>query len=384
MRVALVHDWLTGMRGGERVLEALVELFPDAPVHTLVHRAGSTSPTIERREIRTSFLQRVPGAKGGYRWFLPLLPKAVESLDVHGADLVVSSSHAVAKGVPTGSTPHLCYCHTPMRYVWDQYEEYFGPGRTSRPVRWAARGVTPFLRRWDAGSAAGVDAFVANSAHVRERIRRIYRREARVVHPPVDVGRFRPSARREDVYLVVSALVAYKRIDRAVDACTRLGRRLVVVGEGPELSGLRRRAGPSVTFAGRVTDEEVADLMGGCRALILPGVEDFGIAVVEARAAGAPVIALARGGALETVTDLRQDPEGGSGLLVEEPSVEAFCAAIEALEAADPDPAAVRDGVDRFGKGRFFAEMAREVERLTGWSPAVPPTVRSPAGPESR
>lgn len=372
MKVALVHDWLTGMRGGERVLEALLELFPDAAVHTLVHRPGRVSPAIEAREIRTSFLQCVPGGVRFYRYFLPLFPRAVEGLDVSAADLVVSTSHAVAKGVPTGSVPHLCYCHTPMRYVWDQHDEYFGPGRASLPVRCAARLVVPALRRWDVRTAAGVDAFVANSAHVRERIRRVYGRDASVVHPPVDVERFRPAPRREDFYLVVSALVAYKRVDRAVDACSRLGRRLVVVGEGPELAELHRRAGPSVTFAGRVPDEEVADLMGRCRALILPGVEDFGIVVVEARAAGAPVIALGEGGATETVTDLREDPIRGSGLLVAEPTVEAFGDAIETLEASAPDPAAVRQGVERYRRSRFLREMVARVERLTGWTPPLP------------
>jgi glycosyltransferase involved in cell wall biosynthesis len=364
LNVALVHDWLTGMRGGERVLEALLTLFPDATIHTLVYRPGSTSPAIEARPIRTSFLQRVPGGVRHYPYFLPLFPRAVKSLDVGGAELVVSTSHSVAKGVETGGVPHLCYCHTPMRYVWDQFHEYFGPGRASPPVRWAARLVAPTLRRWDVRTAANVDAFVANSANVRERIQRVYGRDARVVHPPVDVDRFRTAPTRGDFYLVVSALVPYKRVDRAVDACTRLGRPLVVVGEGPELAGLRRRAGPSVAFAGRVPDPEVASLMARCRSLILPGVEDFGIVVVEARASGAPVIALGEGGALETLTDLRDDPVGGSGLLIAEPTVEAFCDGIQALERMRIDPARVRHGVERFATDRFVREMAAEVERL--------------------
>ncbi|HZD06463.1 MAG TPA: glycosyltransferase, partial [Longimicrobiales bacterium] len=353
----------------ERVLEALLELFPDAAVHTLVHRAGSVSPAIEARKIHTSFLQRLPWGVHHYRHYLPLLPRAVESLNVTGSDLVVSTSHAVAKGVRPGAAPHLCYCHTPMRWAWDQHDEYFGPGRASLPVRIAARAVMPGLRRWDVRTAARVHRFVANSAHVRERIGRVYGRAASVVHPPVDVDRFRPAPRREDFYLVVSALVAYKRVDRAVDACTRLGRRLVVVGDGPGLGGLQARAGPSVIFAGRVPDPEVARLMGRCRALLLPGVEDFGIAVVEARAAGAPVVALGAGGALETVTDLRWDPEGGSGLLITEPTVDAFCDALRLLERLDPDPARVRAGIERWRKERFLAAMADEVEALTGRRP---------------
>ena len=371
MNVALVHDWLTGMRGGERVLEALVELFPRAPIHTLVHRTGSTSDVLESCDIRTSFLQRIPGAARFYPYLLPLFPRAIESVDVGEPDLVVSSSHSVAKGVRTGSVPHLCYCHTPMRYVWDQYDEYFGPGRASGIVRRAAKRIVPGLRRWDLRTAAGVDLFVANSEHVRERIRRVYDRDATVIHPPVAIDRFRPAEQREDFYLVVSALVPYKRIDRAVDACTRLGRALIVVGEGPELPDLVRRAGRSVRFVGRLPDEEVAGLMARCRALILPGVEDFGIVVVEARAAGAPVIALGAGGALETLTDLRVDPRGGSGILVAEPTISAFCDAIETMERLDPDPERVRVGVERFGRARFLTEFARAVDELIGSETAL-------------
>lgn len=372
MRVALVHDWLTGMRGGEKVLEALLELFPGAEVFTLLHVPGSVSPAIEARPIHTSFVQRLPGTRRHYRRYLPLFPRAVERFDLRGFDLVVSSSHCVAKSARARGTPHLCYCHTPMRYVWDQYDAYFGPGRAGAATRLAAAALAPRLRRWDRTTAARVDRFVANSAHVRERIRRFYGRDAAVVHPPVDVERFRPGVQREDFYLVVSALVPYKRVDLAVDACRALGRRLVVVGSGPEAERLRVRAGPATRFTGWAPDAEVRDLLGRCRALILPGVEDFGMAPVEAQAAGAPVVALGEGGALETV-----HPEGGNGrpatgVLFRRPTADDLAEALLALEARSFDPAALRRNAARFGPTRFLAEMSAQVELLLRGAAAAP------------
>ena len=263
-RVALVHDWLTGMRGGERCLEVFCELFPEAPLFTLLHVPGSVSPVIERRRVITSFIQRLPGAVSRYRQYLPLFPAAVRGFDLSGFDLVISLSHSVAKAVRRPADAlHICYCFSPMRYVWDLYDDYFGP-RAPRLTRWTMPPVAAALRAWDRRTG-GVDVFLAISHHIAERIRRVYGRGADVIHPPVDVARFRPAARVEDFYLVVSALVPYKRVDLAVAAAGRLGRRLVVVGTGPEERRLRASAGAAVQFLGWRSDAEVADLYARCR-----------------------------------------------------------------------------------------------------------------------
>src|SRR5262245_16639520 len=274
MNVALVHDWLPGMRGGERCLEVFCELFPDADLFTLLHVPGSVAPLIERRRVVTSFVQRLPDAARGYRRYLPLFPLAVSRFDLGGYDLVLSSSHAVAKGVrvPAGAL-HVCYCFTPMRYVWDLYPDYFGPsaGALTRAVMPL---VAAALRRWDRRTAAGVRHFVAISRFVADRIRLAYGRAAEVIYPPVDVARFRIDESPGDFYLVVSALTPYKRIDLAVEAANRLERRLLVVGTGPEERRLRALAGPRVEFLGWRDDAEVAELYARCRALIFPTVED--------------------------------------------------------------------------------------------------------------
>ncbi|HEX2092329.1 MAG TPA: glycosyltransferase [Longimicrobiaceae bacterium] len=387
MRVALVHDWLTGMRGGERVLEGMLDLFPGAEIFTLLHVPGSVSGKIEARPIHTSALEQAPFARRRYRGYLPLFPLAVESLRVRGFDLVLSSSHCVAKAVRTGGAPHLCYCHTPMRYVWDQFDSYFSGGYR-RLLRGLAAPVAGALRRWDAATSRRVHAFVANSSHVRDRIRRSYGRDAAVVHPPVEVARFRQPRAPEDFYLVVSALVPYKRVALAVRACTLLGRRLVVAGDGPEAARLRRIAGPTVAFLGRVSDEEVADLYSRCRALLFPGVEDFGITAVEAQAAGAPVVALAAGGLLETVSGPRvgtagevvQRPDSGeaacTGVFFTEPSAEAMAAALLHLERMEFDEDALRRNAERFAPPHFHEGMLREVVRLLTRQVCVPEPAR--------
>ncbi|HET8655241.1 MAG TPA: glycosyltransferase [Longimicrobiaceae bacterium] len=372
MRVALVHDWLTGMRGGERVLESVLDLFPGAEIFTLLHVPGSVSGKIEDRPIHTSWLQRAPLARRHYRGYLPCFPLAVESLRIRGFDLVVSTSHCVAKSVRAGGTPHLCYCFTPMRYAWDQFDEYFAAGRR-RFLRRLAAPVAHALRRWDAATAHRVDRFVAISREVRDRIHRSYGREAAVVHPPVDLDRFRAARAPEDFYLVVSALVPYKRVDLAVRACTRLGRRLVVAGDGPEAAHLRRIAGPSVTFLGRVPDPEVADLYRRCRAFLLPGVEDFGITVVEAQASGAPVIAAPAGGALDTVAGPVVDargallghrgdaPGGVTGVFFSDPSEEGLIAAMRCSEEMSFCERALRRNADRFAPTRFREDLLGQV-----------------------
>ena len=279
---------------------------------------------------------------------------------------MISSSHCVAKGArPPSGVPHLCYCHTPMRYVWDQYQEYFGPGRASPPVRAAVAAIAPWLRRWDVASADRVDRFIANSACVGDRIRRHYGRTATVVYPPVDVERFGPAPTREDLYLVLGALVPYKRVDLAVEAFNRLGRRLVIAGEGSELPRLTKVAGPRISFLGRVTDTDVVDLLSRCRAFLLPGEEDFGITAVEAQAAGAPVIAYGKGGALETVIGV--DCNGSAtGVFFHEPSPEGLMDAIERFESHDFSLDALQASAARFGSQRFKREMRSQVHEVLG------------------
>lgn len=360
-RVALVHDWLTGMRGGERVFEVLCELFPAADVFTLVHVPGSVSPAIERHTIRTSFVQRLPHSATRYRHYLPLFPAAIEAFDLSGYDLVVSSSHCAAKGVRTpAGCVHLCYCYTPMRYIWDQYGEYFGPGKASLPVRAAMALVRGPLQRWDLRTARNPHCFVAISENVRERIRRIYGRPSDLIYPPVDTARFAVSRGDGEFYLVVSALVPYKRVDLAVRAFTRSGEPLVVVGTGPEEARLRAMAGANVRFEGWVADRDLGAYYARCRALIFPGEEDFGIVPLEAMASGRPVVAYARGGALETVT------EGVTGVLFERQTEEALLEAVIRVRQARIDPEAARSAAERFDRALFKGTMAAYISRAYG------------------
>lgn len=348
MTIALVHDWLTGMRGGERCLESLCRLFPDAPIYTLLHVPGAVSPEIEQRPIACSFLQRIPGVARRYRSLLPLFPTAVERLDVSPYDLIISSSHCVAKGVrPRPDALHICYCHTPMRYAWDLPDAYL----RGRVARAAAAPLLRYLRRWDRRASGRVHRFIANSGHVRERIRRCYGREADVVHPPVETDRFGISDRTEDYYLIVSALVPYKRIDVAVDAFNRLGLPLRVVGDGPERQRLERRARPNVSFLGWQPDDRLPDLYARAVAFVLPGVEDFGIAPVESQAAGRPVIALRAGGALETVLD------GQTGRLFYPQTPAALAEAVRCFDPSDFRPEDLRAHARGFDRSVFERRM---------------------------
>lgn len=364
MKIALVHDWLTGMRGGEKCLEVLCRHFPDATLHTLLHKPGSTSPTIERMRTRTSFLDRLPGIARHYRYWLPLMPRAIESLRLpDDVDLVVSLSHAVSKGVlaPPG-VPHVCYCFTPMRWAWHLRDEYFGPARRG-PRAWLRERLLDRLRDWDRRTADRVTRFVAISHAVADRIAECYGRPSEVIYPPVDTDYYTPDPRveREGYYLVVSALVPYKRIDLAIDACRQLGRRLVIVGAGPERQRLARRAGPRTTFLGWQTDAQIRDHLRRCRALVFPGHEDFGIVPVEAQACGAPVIAYARGGATETVGD-------DTGVFFARPTRESLVAAIERFESrrARFSPAAARAQAENFRVARFEREMLDYLEQVAG------------------
>jgi glycosyltransferase involved in cell wall biosynthesis len=370
MKVALVHDWLTGMRGGEKCLEILCRRFPDAPLFTLLHGPGSTSPTIERMRIHTSFLQRIPGSRRHYRWLLPLMPRAVETLKLtRDLDLVISLSHAVAKSVkPPPGVPHVCYCFTPMRYAWHRRDDYFGaPKRyVAKPVSAMRNVVLDRIRGWDRATSDRVTHFVAISGNVARRIAASYGRPSHIIYPPVDTVFYSPNdARREDFYLCVSALVPYKRTDLAIKACNRLGRRLVVIGAGPERRRLERLAGPTVHLLGWRTNEEVRDHLRRARALLFPGNEDFGIVPVEAQACGTAVIAFGRGGATETVISATAT-KPGTGLFFDEQTPESLRRAIELFEA---DPAAIspqlaRHQAERFSVARFEQEILQYLAAL--------------------
>jgi glycosyltransferase involved in cell wall biosynthesis len=357
LRVALVHDWLTGMRGGERVLEVMCDIFPQADLYTLVAVPERLSPTLRRMRIIPSLLQNLPGGVKHYRHYLPLMPWLIRRFKLYDYDLVLSSSHAVAKGVRVKPfVPHICYLHAPMRYMWDGFGEYFGPGRASLPVRLAARLVRPWLQRWDRRSASGVHRFLVNSANIQAKVKRFYGRNAEVIYPPVDLSRFAPAHPRDEYYLMVGAFAPNKRVHVAVEAMTRLGRKLRIVGGGPEEARCRAIAGPTIEFLGERSDEEVAALYSRAKAFLFPGVEDFGLTPLEAQASGAPVIALAVGGALETVT-----PE--TGLLYApkegESEVEALIKAVQEFEAR-PSEFAVEACVAnarRFGRDRFKQQL---------------------------
>jgi glycosyltransferase involved in cell wall biosynthesis len=326
------------MRGGEKVLLSLARLFPDAPIFTLLHVPGSVAPELEARDIRTSFVQRLPGVATRYRHYLPLFPAAAESFDLAGFDLVLSSSHCVAKGVrPAPGARHLCYCHTPMRYVWDRYDDYFGPGRASPLARLAIRPIAAWLRSWDVRTAARVFRFAANSAWVAGRIRRYYGRDSVVIPPPVDTAYFTPGDDRPGTYdLVVSALAPYKRLELVLDAYRFTGRPLRIVGTGPEEARLRAIAPPEAAFLGRLDDEALREQYRGCRAVLMPGVEDAGIVPLEALACGRPAVVFGEGGGLETVE------HGSTGLVFHEPTAAALRAAVTTLESTRFDRLALR------------------------------------------
>jgi glycosyltransferase involved in cell wall biosynthesis len=365
-RVVLVHDWLTGMRGGEKCLERLCHRWPEAPLYTLLHAQGSVSATIERRDIHTSFLQRLPQSARYYRYLLPLLPLAAR-WPLPPCDLVVSLSHCVAKAAaPPPGVPHVCYCFTPMRYAWHMRDAYFGRSPLGRLPARAVGLLLALLRSWDLATAARVTHFVAISRTIRERIAECYGRASTVIYPPVDTDFYTPApVPRDDYYLVVSAFAPYKRIDLAVAACRQLRRRLVVIGAGQDGRRLRALAGPDVSFLGWQPDEVIRDHFRRCRALLFPGEEDFGIVPVEAQACGAPVIAFGRGGAAETII-----PPGAAaeptGFLFGEQSAECLAEAITWFEnhAADFSPVAARRQAQRFHARRFDDEFTRFLASL--------------------
>ncbi len=357
-RVAVVHEWLTVPGGSEQVVAGLLEMFPDAELYTSVYDPAPWPAVITERPVHASYLSRLPGARRHYQRLLPLMDRAYRAFDLSRFDLVLSSSHACAKNVrtPPGAL-HVCYCHTPMRYAWD--EEFLAGEELGRLTRLALPLLTRRLRRQDLRGAAGPDAWVANSRHVAARIARCYGRTAAVVHPPVDVARLlaRPRA-PQAYYLVFGRVVPYKRVDLAVAACAQLGRPLRVAGDGRALPAVRAAApaGADVQWLGRVDEREREALYSGARALLFPGEEDFGIVPVEALAAGAPVIAYGVGGATETVAD------GRTGVLFGEHSVAGVARAIERFEGLRLDEAELRRSAARFGRERFHAEMAAALD----------------------
>ncbi|MBN1396597.1 MAG: glycosyltransferase [Bacteroidetes bacterium] len=361
MKVALVHDWLTGMRGGEKILEVFCELFPDAVIFATVHNEGMMSPVIEQMKIKTSFIQHLPFKKTRYRHYLPLMPLAVDMLDFSEYDFILSTSVAVAKAAAPGKNAmHICYCNTPMRYIWDQYDEYFAKGRAGFVTRMAMKLAAPYLRRWDIRTCERVQYFIANSNNVAERISRIYHRASDVIYPPVNTGLFTVSFKDDGYYLVVSALVPYKRIDLAVEAFNRSGEKLLVVGSGPEKEKLEKTAGKNIEFLGWQSDENLARLYSGCRALIFPGVEDFGIVPLEAMASGKPVAAYAKGGALETVVGSGSSP---TGVFFYDQTVESLLDAVKSLSKMKFDADAIRRHAEKFDRKEFKRQIA---EYITG------------------
>ena len=341
------------MRGGEKVLEAILELFPTAELFTLFHFEGSVSSQIESHNVRTSFLQHLANA-GNYRRLLPLYPAAIRQFDLSSFDLVVSSSHAVAAGVRHGSVPHVVYCHTPMRYIWDRFDDYFPSSRPA--LRAVASLVAPSLRRWDAARAADAGTFVANSNFVAERIRRYYGREAGVIHPFVD-GSFLEApleSDRDDYHVVVSALVPYKRIDEAMAASVIAKRRLIVVGSGPLLESYRKEAPPSVELPGWVDETRLRQIVGRARSLIMPGIEDFGITALEANALGTPVITTAEGGAREAI-----GPNGG---IVYSGGAEKLAQAMVSVESGGWDRQLLRAHASSFSRQTFRERFAKVIE----------------------
>jgi glycosyltransferase involved in cell wall biosynthesis len=358
MKVALVHDYLNQMGGAERVVLAFHEMFPDAPLYTSIYAPERVDPAFRNIDIRTSFMQKLPLVKKHHQPFLPLYPFAMERLDLRGYDLVLSSSSAFGKGVITKpGTMHICYCHTPMRWCWnyDEYVEREGLGRLSRAV---LPFIITWLRVWDQTTAMRVDHFIANSPTVAERIAKYYRRDSVVIPPPVDVARFHfdPATQPEDYFLIVSRLLPYKRIDLAIQACNALRLPLVIIGSGRDEARLRRLAGPTIRFLGRLSDDEVLHYYAHCRALILPGEEDFGITPLEAQASGRPVIAYGAGGALASVID------GVTGKFFGAQTVESLSSALDTFNERDYDPQAIRSHALEFDTSRFRRRMLQFIE----------------------
>jgi glycosyltransferase involved in cell wall biosynthesis len=366
MRVAIIHDWLVTTRGGEKCLEVFCELFPDADVYTLIYAPDRVSSLVKSMNVHVSRLNDIPRIERLYRYCLPLFPRAIESFDLRDYDLIVSSSHCVAKGVFPHHALHISYIHAPMRYVWDMHDTYFG-GAGSLLARVGMSFWRRYLQRWDIAASERVDYFLANSRNVAAKIQKLYGRQATVIHPPVDFEKFRLGGAQEPYYLIVSALVPYKRIDVAIRAFNELRLPLKIVGEGPLRRRLERSADSNVEFLGWVDDSVLAALYGSCQALIFPGEEDFGIVPLEAQASGRPIIAYEKGGVLETVIPVTADTENGSsptGIFFSEQTPEALSRAVELYQRMRSrfDPKKIRDHAAQFSGQRFRSQIYEYVQ----------------------
>jgi glycosyltransferase involved in cell wall biosynthesis len=359
MKVAIIHYWLVGMRGGEKVIEALCEIYPQADIFTHVYVPQMVSDRIRQHRIIPTFINALPRAARMYKTYLPLMPLALEQLDLRGYDLIISSESGPSKGIiPPADALHVCYCHTPMRYIWNMYHDY--RNGASRLTRLMMPPLAHYLRMWDVTSAARVDSFVANSATVAKRIRRYYGADSVIIHPPVDTAAFSIAEPSDlgDYYLMAGELVSYKRPDLAVRAFNEMKLKLVVIGGGEMLDEIRRLAGPTVTVMGSQPFDVLKQHYARCCALIFPGEEDFGIVPVEAMASGRPVVAFGRGGATETVA------KGVSGVFFADQSVEAISSAVKSLANIEIDPEKIAAHANQFGRDQFLQKMRTHIDRL--------------------
>jgi glycosyltransferase involved in cell wall biosynthesis len=378
MRVAIVHYWLVSMRGGEKVLEALCDLFPEADIFTHVYDPEKISDTIRKHKIIPTFINALPWARRHYKQYLPLMPIALEQIDLRGYDLIISSESGPAKGIiPPAGALHICYCHSPMRYIWNMFHDY--QERAGLITRLLMPPLCHYIRGWDAVASMRVDRFIANSATVAARIKKYYRRDSTVIHPPVSIDQFEsvPVDEVEDYYLLAGELVAYKRPDLAIEAFNTLGRRLIVIGGGEMLDVIRKMAGPSITVLGQQPFSVLRHHYARCRALVFPGEEDFGIIPVEVMASGRPVIAYGRGGVTETVT------AGVSGWFFEEQTAAAIERAVHEFEQMQFDPGEIKAQAEKFNKDRFVSEFIQVVEAELGRSLCLNPPLGPTAGIES-
>lgn len=371
VKTAIVHDWLTGMRGGEQVLEAICSIFPEADIFTLFHFPGSVSKEIEKHNIHTSFLQHIPGIKRFHRYFLPLFPSAIESFNLSGYDLVISLSHCVAKGVVTPvNSKHITYVFTPMRYVWDMSGEYFESGKVPGANRIFVPFFLNYLRIWDVTSMLRCDQILTISQFVSKRLKKYFKVDATVIYPPVDTDFFVSGGKDDGYYLIVSALAPYKMIENAIYAISKLKRKLVIVGTGQMEKKLKKISGSNIEFTGWIPREEVLKLMQNCTAFILPGIEDFGIAAIEAQSCGKPVIALAAGGACETVLPIDSTEKFPTGILFTDPTPDSLGEAILEFEKNKDKFFAdnIRMHALKFSKQRFVNDFKEFLNKLLNHS----------------